>query len=154
MLDALNGMLERDPTVVVLAAAFLCGALIGAERELRGHAGQLRVCVIVCVAAAGFADLVVSEVERSNWGNGFGAIAQGVGFLGAGLILRDGMTVRGLSSAATLWAVAVIGTAAGARDVVLAAALTLLALLVNVVLRPVSRWISRHQFERDASDPP
>ena len=154
MLAALQDALARDPTVVVLAAALLCGLLIGAERELRGHPGQLRVCVIVCVAAAGFADLIVSEVERSNWGNGFGAIAQGVGFLGAGLILRDGMTVRGLSSAATLWAVAVIGAAAGARDIVLAATLTLIALKVNLVLRPLSRWISRHQFPRDAADPP
>lgn len=154
MLAALEAALARDPTVVVLAAAFLCGMLIGAERELRGHAGQLRVCVIVCVAAAGFSDLIVSEVDRSNWGNGFGAIAQGVGFLGAGLILRDGMTVRGLSTAATLWAVAVVGAAAGARDIVLAGAITLLALLVNLLLRPVSRWISRHQFARDASDPP
>jgi len=145
VLDWVYAALEQDPTAVVLPVACLCGLLIGTERELRGHHGQLRVCVLVCIAAAAFSDLVVTRAESSNWANGFGSIAQGVGFLGAGLIMKDGPTVRGVSTAATLWCVAAVGAAAGAREVVSAILVTLIVLGVNVVLRPISRWARRHQ---------
>ncbi|MBS7812584.1 MgtC/SapB family protein [Roseococcus pinisoli] len=145
MLDWLYGMLERDPTAVVLPIACLCGLLMGTERELRGHRGQLRVCVLVCVAAAAFSDLVVTRAESSNWANGFGSIAQGVGFLGAGLIMKDGATVRGVSTAATLWCVAAAGAAAGAREIVAALLVTLIVLGANLVLRPINIWARRRQ---------
>lgn len=145
MFDWVFQMLERDPTAVVLPIACLCGLLIGTERELRGHHGQLRVCVLVCVAAAAFSDLVVTRAESSNWANGFGSIAQGVGFLGAGLIMKDGPTVRGVSTAATLWCVAAAGAAAGAREIVSALVVTLIVLSVNVVLRPITLWARRHE---------
>nr|WP_283771084.1 MgtC/SapB family protein [Roseococcus pinisoli] len=138
-------MLERDPTAVVLPIACLCGLLMGTERELRGHRGQLRVCVLVCVAAAAFSDLVVTRAESSNWANGFGSIAQGVGFLGAGLIMKDGATVRGVSTAATLWCVAAAGAAAGAREIVAALLVTLIVLGANLVLRPINIWARRRQ---------
>jgi putative Mg2+ transporter-C (MgtC) family protein len=111
---------------------------------LRGHHGQLRVCVLVCIAAAAFSDLVVTRADSSNWANGFGSIAQGVGFLGAGLIMKD-PTIRGVSTAATLWCVAAVGAAAGAREIVSAMVVTLIVLGVNVVLRPISRWARRHE---------
>ena len=152
LLDWLYAALERDPTAVVLPTAFLCGLVIGTERELRGHRGQLRVCILVCVAAAAFSDLVVTLAEPSNWGNGFGAIAQGVGFLGAGLILKEGGTVRGISTAATLWCVAAAGASAGAREITSALVVTLLVLGVNLVLRPVSDWAHRRR-RPDPSDP-
>lgn len=145
MIDWLYAMLERDPTVVVLPAAAICGLLMGIERELRGHRGQLRVCVLVCVAAAAFADLVVTRADSTNWANGFGSIAQGVGFLGAGLIMKDGATVRGVSTAATLWCVAAAGAAAGAREIVAAALVTLIVLGVNLVLRPINLWARRNR---------
>lgn len=145
MLEWLYAALERDPTSVVLSVACLCGLLIGTERELRGHHGQLRVCVLVCIAAAAFSDLVVTRADSSNWANGFGSIAQGVGFLGAGLIMKDGPTVRGVSTAATLWCVAAAGAAAGAREILSAMVVTLMVVGVNVVLRPISRWARRHE---------
>jgi putative Mg2+ transporter-C (MgtC) family protein len=151
-LDWLTAALEHDTTTVVLPAAFFCGLIIGTERELRGHRGQLRVCILVCVAAAAFSDLVVTLADRSNWGNGFGAIAQGVGFLGAGLILKEGATVRGVSTAATLWCVAAAGAAAGARELLSALTVTLLVLAVNLVLRPLSDWAHRRR-RPDPSDP-
>ncbi|WP_421994635.1 MgtC/SapB family protein [Roseococcus sp.] len=145
MFDWVFRVLESDPTAVVLPIACLCGLLIGTEREIRGHRGQLRVCVLVCVAAAAFSDLVVTRADSSNWANGFGAIAQGVGFLGAGLIMKDGPTVRGVSTAATLWCVAAAGAAAGAREIVSALMVTLIVLGVNVVLRPINLWARRHE---------
>ena len=79
----------------------------------------------------------------NNPGAALGAIATGVGFLGAGVILRRGSTVRGLSTAATFWAVAAVGTAAGLREYGLALGLTALVFFAHVVLRPLSAWIER-----------
>lgn len=145
MLDWLLQMLERDPTAVVLPIACFCGLLIGTERELRGHPGQLRVCVLVCIAAAAFSDLVVTRAESTNWANGFGSIAQGVGFLGAGLIMKDGPTIRRVSTAATLWCVAAVGAAAGAREIISAMVVTLIVLGVNVILKPLTEWARRNR---------
>lgn len=137
-----------DTTLTGLPLAFLLGLLVGAEREWRRHnAAGLRSCVLVAVAAAAFADLMVTRVDPTNLGAGFGAIATGVGFLGAGSIMRDGVRVRGLSTAATIWCVAAIGAQAGAGETIGAVWLTVLVLLINTVLQPVQRLIRR--FGRD-----
>jgi len=142
------GGLLADTTLTGLPLAFLLGLLVGAEREWRRHnAAGLRSCVLVAVAAAAFADLMVTRVDPGNLGAGFGAIATGVGFLGAGSIMRDGVRVRGLSTAATIWCVAAIGAQAGAGETIGAVWLTVLVLLINTILQPVQRLIRR--FGRD-----
>jgi putative Mg2+ transporter-C (MgtC) family protein len=129
-------------TLAVLIA-FGLGALIGAEREWRRHPGGLRSSAIVAAAACVFARIAV-EYGGSNPGAALGAIASGVGFLGAGVILHHGMTVRGLSTAATFWAVAAIGTAAGLGAYGMALGLTGLVVFAHVLLRRASAWIERH----------
>jgi putative Mg2+ transporter-C (MgtC) family protein len=133
--------------IPILVAAFL-GAAIGAEREWRRHPGGLRSCALVAAAAAGFA-LVAIQVPGNNPTPALGAIATGVGFLGAGVILHHGGQVRGLSTAATFWAVAAIGTASGLGDYAMAAALTLVVFCAHVALRPLSAWIERHAPPED-----
>lgn len=142
-LEALRTWLGGDTTLAGLPLAFLLGAVVGAEREWRQSPASLRVCVLVSVAAGAFADLMTTRVDPSNLGAAFGAIATGVGFLGAGAILREGANVRGLSTAATIWCVAAIGAQAGAQEAVGAVWLTILVLLVNILLRPVQRVIRR-----------
>ena len=93
-------------------------------------------------AACVFAQIAIAY-GGSNPGAGLGAIASGVGFLGAGVILRHGDQVRGLSTAATFWAVAAIGTAVGVDAYVQAIALTLVVFFAHVALRPLSAWIER-----------
>ena len=78
-----------------------------------------------------------------------GAVASGVGFIGAGVILRHGASVRGLSTAATFWAVAAVGTAAGVQEFKLGFALTLAVLFAHTLLRPLSRWIERRAPPQD-----
>src|SRR3954454_16724158 len=112
---------------------FLLGAAIGAEREWRRHPGGLRSCALVSAAACVFARIAVAH-GGGNPGAALGAIATGVGFIGAGVILRRGMHIRGLSTAATFWAVAAVGTAAGLLEFSLA---TALVLCVHVLLRPL-----------------
>jgi putative Mg2+ transporter-C (MgtC) family protein len=122
--------------------AFLLGAAIGAEREWRRHPGGLRSCALVSAAACVFARIAVAH-GGGNPGAALGAIATGVGFLGAGVILRRGSTVRGLSTAATFWAVAAVGTASGLEEYGMALGLTVLVFSAHVALRPVSAWIER-----------
>jgi putative Mg2+ transporter-C (MgtC) family protein len=130
-----------DNAVATLLAAVL-GAAIGAEREWRRHPGGLRSCALVAAAAAAFAQIAVA-FGGSNPGAALGAIASGVGFLGAGVILHRGSQVRGLSTAATFWAVAAIGTAAGLQDYGLACALAVIVFFAHLALRWLSAWIER-----------
>jgi putative Mg2+ transporter-C (MgtC) family protein len=125
--------------LAVLSAAVL-GAAVGAEREWRRHPGGLRSCALVAAAASVFARVAIGH-GGSNPGAALGAIATGVGFLGAGVILRHGGQVRGLSTAATFWTVAAIGTAAGLLEYGLALALTVTVFFAHVALRPLSAWI-------------
>src|ERR1700733_10125084 len=126
--------------VVATAVAAILGAAIGAEREWRRHPGGLRSCALVAAAACVFARIAITY-GGSNPGAALGAIATGIGFLGAGVILRHGPQVRGLSTAATFWAVAAIGTAAGVREYAQAVALTLVVFFAHVALRSLSAWI-------------
>jgi putative Mg2+ transporter-C (MgtC) family protein len=130
-----------DNALATLMAAGL-GAAIGAEREWRRHPGGLRSCALVASAASVFAIIAVKH-GGGNPAAGLGAIASGVGFLGAGVIMHEGAQVRGLSTAATFWAVAAIGTAAGLLDFGMALGLTLVVFFAHVLLRPLSSWIER-----------
>jgi putative Mg2+ transporter-C (MgtC) family protein len=124
---------------IVLAAAL--GAAIGLERELREREAGLRTHLLVSLGAALFT--LVSAYGWSDWsfstreGIVFdptrvaAQIVTGVGFLGAGAIIRQGLTVRGLTTAATLWAVAAIGMAVGA-GYYWAAILTTAAVIVSL----------------------
>jgi putative Mg2+ transporter-C (MgtC) family protein len=130
-----------DNVLAVIIAAVL-GAAIGAEREWRRHSGGLRSAALVAAAACVFAQIAVTA-GGSNPGAALGAIAAGVGFLGAGVIMRHGSHVRGLSTAATFWAVAAIGTAAGVFAYSQAVVLTVVVFFAHVGLRPLSGWIER-----------
>ena len=127
---------------IPIAVAALLGAAIGAEREWRRHVGELRSCALVAAAACLFARIAITY-GGGNPGAALGAIATGIGFLGAGVILRHGSHVRGLSTAATFWAVAAIGTAAGVLEYGQAFALTIVVLFAHIVLRSLSGWIER-----------
>jgi putative Mg2+ transporter-C (MgtC) family protein len=122
--------------------AALLGASIGAEREFRRHPGGLRSCALVSAASGVFARIAVAH-GGDNPGAALGAIAAGVGFIGAGVILHRGSQVRGLSTAATFWAVAAIGTAAGLLEYSMAVMLTVVVFFAHVALRPISAWIER-----------
>lgn len=126
--------------ILSIGLAFALGAAIGAEREYRRHPGGLRSLALVAAAACTFARVIVA-VGGNNMAAGFGALATGIGFLGAGVILHEGGQVRGLSTAASFWAVAAMGMAIGAREVWTGIALAALILTAHVALRRLSRWI-------------
>lgn len=128
--------------VVRLTAAAILGALIGLEREFHDHPAGMRTHLLVSLGSAGFTLL---SIQAFTAGSGDPAriaaqIVTGVGFLGAGAILKEGATIRGLTTAASLWAVAAVGMAAGAGAWVIAIVTTLLVI--------VSLWPLRLATER------
>jgi putative Mg2+ transporter-C (MgtC) family protein len=139
-------------TLVSLLTAFVLGTLIGAERQYRQRSAGLRTNVLVAVGAAAFVDLA----NRLNGAEGsvrvIAYVVSGIGFLGAGAIMKEGMNVRGLNTAATLWASAAVGCCAGADMVAQAAALTLFVLGGNTLLRPLVKAIDRTPIDEHASE--
>ena len=116
----------------VLLAAVL-GFIVGLERELMGSAAGDRTFSLVAIGSALFTALAF-DVFGAPTGNDPGRVAAnvltGVGFLGGGMILKDGGSVRGLTSAAGIWAVAAVGMAVGAERYLLAVLTTALIMLV------------------------
>jgi putative Mg2+ transporter-C (MgtC) family protein len=133
-----------DRTFARLLLALLLGMLIGAERQWRQRSAGLRTNTLVCLGAAAFVELSSvlthnpSEVSRI-----IGYIVSGVGFLGAGAIMKEGATIRGLNTAATLWCSAAIGATAAAGEPRIAFFLCALVIAVNFLLRPVTIYIDR-----------
>ena len=106
---------ELVDAVRLLVAAAL-GALIGLEREIHDHPAGMRTHLLVSVGSAGFTVLSIFAFPApgADPARIAAQIVTGVGFLGAGAILKEGATIRGLTTAASLWAVAAVGMAAGA----------------------------------------
>lgn len=104
-----------------LAIAILVGGLIGAEREYQDKAAGLRTLIFICLGAMLFSTFAI---ETSTGGDGrpiIAGIVTGVGFLGAGVIMREGGKVTGLTTAATIWLTAALGMGIGAGEYVLTA---------------------------------
>src|SRR6201985_1154964 len=101
-------------TLVSLATAFVLGTLIGAERQYRQRTAGLRTNVLVAVGAAAFVDLAMQLSGADGAVRVIAYVVSGIGFLGAGVIMKQMPDVRGLNTAATLWASAAVGSCAGA----------------------------------------
>ena len=137
-----------------LVVALVLGALIGLERERRGHAAGFRTMAMVSVGSCLFT-LVGAELfggDRTDPTRIAAQVVTGIGFLGAGAILREQGTIRGLTTAATIWVVAAIGMAAGFGAYVLAAGCTALVLVGLIVMRFVRRRFLRALVPTDEED--
>lgn len=124
--------------------ALACGAVIGSERQVRQRMAGLRTNALVALGAASFvtfSGLFPDEVSPTRVA---AQIVSGIGFLGAGIIFRDGFNVHGLNTAATLWCSAGVGMMAGAGAWEFALLLTAMVVFVNLGLRPLVKWLKRH----------
>lgn len=130
------------PYIANLLAAMLLGALIGAERQWRQRMAGLRTNALVATGAAVFILGSISSSPDSP-GRIAAQIVSGIGFLGAGVIMREGMNVRGLNTAATLWCSAGIGVLCGLGQFWNAAAATLIILCANILLREAAQRINQ-----------
>jgi Uncharacterized membrane protein len=139
-------------TLVSLTTAFVLGTLIGAERQYRQRTAGLRTNVLVALGAAAFVDLAMHLTGADGGVRVIAYVVSGIGFLGAGVIMKQGMDVRGLNTAATLWASAAVGSCAGADMVAQAVALTVFVLAGNTLLRPLVNAINRIPLDEKASE--
>jgi putative Mg2+ transporter-C (MgtC) family protein len=101
-------------TVLSLFVAFALGTAIGFERQWRQRTAGLRTNVLVAVGAAAFSDMGLPLTGHEGAVRIIVYVVSGIGFLGAGVIVKDGAGIRGLNTAATLWCSAAVGAYAGA----------------------------------------
>jgi putative Mg2+ transporter-C (MgtC) family protein len=122
--------------IINIAVATLLGVAIGLERQFRHHPAGLRTNALVCLGAALFVSLSLMMQESSPTRIA-GQVVTGIGFLGGGVILREGFNVRGMNTAATLWCTAAIGTLAGAGRLAESTIGALVVLAIHLALRPI-----------------
>jgi len=144
-------MVWPDDLISIILAALL-GAVIGLERELSGKAAGLRTNLLICLGASVFT-IISREMATGPEGSVTRIAAQivtGVGFLGAGAIIQD-RRVHGLTTAATIWLVASIGMACGAKFYVLAIIASLIAVLALIGLgqlsKPLERYVKKSKYK-------
>jgi putative Mg2+ transporter-C (MgtC) family protein len=148
---------DSDALARLLLAAVL-GAAVGAEREAGDQPAGLRTHIAVALGAALFgvvSTLGFVEFDRPRAETVLQAdvtrvasnVVVGIGFLGAGVIFRRGNSIRNLTTAASLWAVAAIGLACGTGDLMTATLATVVLLTSLILLRPLRNWV-RHRFAR------
>lgn len=137
-------MLQFSDFLLKIGCAFLTGALIGIERQYRQRNAGLRTNILVATGAATFTVLSYAMTSSSGDPSRMAAqIISGIGFLGGGLILKDGVNVRGLNTAATIWCSAACGTLSGSGLYAEAFVLVGCVLFTHIGLRTVCRWIEQ-----------
>jgi putative Mg2+ transporter-C (MgtC) family protein len=125
--------------VAYAAEAFVLGSLIGAERQWRQRTAGLRTNALVALGAAAFVMVAGMTVEAERPLQIAAQVVSGIGFIGGGVIFREGLSIRGLNTAATLWCSGAVGVLCGSGFAKEAAVATLFVLMANVFLRPVAR---------------
>jgi putative Mg2+ transporter-C (MgtC) family protein len=139
-------------SLISLFGAFVLGTLIGAERQYRQRSGGLRTNVLVAVGAAAFVDIGMRLNGNLGATQVIAYVVSGVGFLGAGVIMKEGKNVWGLNTAATLWCSAAVGACAGADLAAEAIALTAFVLAGNTLLRPLVNAINRAPISAETTE--
>ena len=143
-MTSLSNALSISPN---LAAALVYGMLIGMERQWRQRHTGLSTHALVALGAAAFTSLAILLEGSTDIRMG-GQVVTGIGFLGAGVIMRDGLSVRGLSGAATIWATGAVGTLAGYGFLIEAAETTAVVLFINMALPRLGQLIERFAPEQ------
>ncbi|MCL2384248.1 MAG: MgtC/SapB family protein [Alphaproteobacteria bacterium] len=144
-----NQLLDLSIGVLI---AFTLATAIGAERQWRQRSAGLRTNVLVAIGATAF----VSLGMRINGSAGAAQIAayvvSGIGFLGAGVIMKEGAQISGLNTAATLWCSAAVGALCGIGLAAEATVLTVAILAGNTLLRPLVNAINRAPINEETAE--
>ncbi len=150
--------LDWTEILLRLGMALLTGLILGFERESHGRPAGLRTTVLVCLAACiaailsdnFFASTYFGERESQNWHPDPARLAAGVltgiGFLGAGVIVRQGNLVRGVTTASQIWFVSILGLCYGSGQLFLGFLGLVLSFLTVLMLRFVESWIQRDWY--------
>jgi putative Mg2+ transporter-C (MgtC) family protein len=136
---------ESLPFFARAGLALVLGFALGLERQYGQHPAGLRTNALVCVGSAMFVSVAGLLGHLADTSRIAAYVVSGIGFLGGGVILREGLNVRGLNTAATLWCCAAVGTLCGAGLGLPAVFGTFLVLAVHLGLRPLALWIDSHR---------
>ncbi len=123
-----------------IGASVLFGFLIGAERQMTGHMAGIRMNILVCLGTNLFV-LFSALMDAPDPTRIAAQIVSGVGFLGSGIIFKEGVHVRGLNTAATIWCTAAIGVLTSSGELLYALTATGMLLAANLLFRPIANWI-------------
>lgn len=143
--------------ILRMVLAVVLGGLIGIEREWSNHAAGFRTHILVCLGSAtimllseyGFSEFVTEPNVRLDPARLSAQVISGIGFLGAGAILRNGNMIKGLTTAASVWVVAAIGLSVGAGFITGAITCTLLVLICLFVLNKWEKYLLRNRRTHD-----
>ena len=128
--------------------AFVIGAIIGLEREFRSKPAGFRTMILISVGACLYT-ILSKEVAGGSADRIASNIVTGIGFIGAGVIFKEGITVNGLTTAALIWVTAALGMAIGYHNYPLAVVVTIMVVIALFVLEPVQRFINRFHKVKD-----
>ena len=128
--------------------AFVIGAVIGMEREFRSKAAGFRTMILICVGSCLYT-IISKEAGSHSTDRIASNIVTGIGFIGAGVIFKEGITVNGLTTAALIWTTAALGMAIGYNNYPLAIVVSIMVVIVLFVLEPVQRFINKFHKVQD-----
>ncbi|WP_281971161.1 MULTISPECIES: MgtC/SapB family protein [unclassified Polynucleobacter] len=141
-----------EDTTVSLLTAFILGGIIGLERQFRQRTAGLRTNVLVALGASIFVDIANRIHGHEGAVHVMAYVVSGIGFLGAGVMMREEGNIRGLNTAATLWGSAAVGAASGADLIFEAMVGTVFILMANTLLRPVVNSINKRPIDLSKSE--
>jgi len=153
-MEALNNINIQSllDSFISLSTAFILGGAIGLERQYRQRTAGLRTNVLVALGAAVFVDMANRLTGHDGAVHVAAYVVSGIGFLGAGVIMKGDGNIRGLNTAATLWGAAAVGACAGADLIPEAVIAALFVLAGNTLLRPVVNAINRKPIDDENSE--
>ena len=129
-----------------VSAAFIIGAIIGLEREFRSKPAGFRTMILICVGSCLY---TILSKESNTTDRIASNIVTGIGFIGAGVIFKEGISVNGLTTAALIWVTAALGMAIGYHNYPLAIVVSIMVVITLFVLEPVQRFINRLHRVKD-----
>lgn len=131
-----------------VSVAFVIGAVIGIEREFRSKPAGFRTMILICVGSCLYTILSKGSNETSP-DRIASNVVTGIGFIGAGVIFKEGISVNGLTTAALIWVTAALGMAVGYHDYPLAIVVTTMVVVALFVLEPVQNIINKFHKVKD-----
>ncbi len=135
--------------------ALLLGSMIGLEREWRQRMAGLRTNAMVCVGACLFVLLSVTiAADDSSPSRIASQVVSGLGFLGGGVILREGLNIKGLTTAATIWCTGAVGVLLGWGELAMGLTGAVAILVINILLRPLQKKIQSDYVQRKGTKSP
>lgn len=140
---------NTEELLLKLGLSLLIGTVIGAEREYKNKSAGLRTLILICIGSTLFTIISSSLGSADEQGRIAANIVTGIGFLGAGAIMREGLTVSGLTTASSIWVTAALGMAVGAGEYFLSIAGAVTVIIVLTLFGFIQPLIERFKKEID-----